>query len=341
MKILLSSRLFHPSLGGSQKSAELLAREFINLGQEVKVVTQTIGSNTAADGSLFPFDVIRQPNPIQLLKLVHWCDVYFHNGISLRDAWPLLIIRKPWIIRHLSWLPSVGISHSSLRGRLKHFIIRFSVSTAVSKAIAAHLRYPSTVIPSPYLDDLFRFIPEINRDKELIFLGRLVSDKGVGLLLEALFKLRDSGLKPKLTIIGQGSEEYKLHQKAIDLGIQEQVYFMGTKVGEELVEILNEHQIMIVPSRWNEPSGGVATEGIACGCVVVGSEGGGLKDMIGPCGLTFPNGNVNALTEILLDLLKNPDKIATYRAKAAKHLLSYKKKTVAKAYLQVLEAAVQ
>ena len=39
--------------------------------------------------------------------------------------------------------------------------------------------------------------------------------------------------------------------------------------------------------------GVVALEGIACGCVIVGSEGGGLEEAIGPCGVTFPNSNCN------------------------------------------------
>ncbi len=42
-------------------------------------------------------------------------------------------------------------------------------------------------------------------------------------------------------------------------------------------------------------AGIVALEGIACGCVVIGSQGGGLKDAIGNCGLTYPNGDVAAL----------------------------------------------
>ncbi|PSO87954.1 MAG: glycosyl transferase family 1, partial [Cyanobacteria bacterium QH_9_48_43] len=88
MKILLSSRYFYPSLGGTETDAEILAREFTSFGEEVKVVTQTPGSNVAADGSKLPFEVIRQPGAIKLLKLVYWCDVYFHNGISLRDALP-------------------------------------------------------------------------------------------------------------------------------------------------------------------------------------------------------------------------------------------------------------
>ena len=97
---------------------------------------------------------------------------------------------------------------------------------------------------------------------------------------------------------------------------------------------------MVVPSLWDEPFGIVALEGIACGCVVIGSEGGGLKDAIGSCGVTFPNGDVQALTQILLKLLKNPDQTSIYRANAPDHLLRHQKSAIAEAYLQILETAI-
>ena len=61
------------------------------------------------------------------------------------------------------------------------------------------------------------------------------------------------------------------------LGLERQVEFTGVLQGETLVRTLNAHRIMVVPSRTPEPFGVVALEGIACGCVVVGSEGGGLS----------------------------------------------------------------
>ncbi|MHC5725388.1 MAG: glycosyltransferase family 4 protein, partial [Nostoc sp.] len=173
------------------------------------------------------------------------------------------------------------------------------------------------------------------------FLGRLVSDKGANLLLEALAQLKKMGLTPKLTIIGSGPEESKLRQQAKDLEICEQVNFVGVKIEHELVKLLNAHQIMVVPSLWKEPFGIVALEGIACGCVVVGSEGGGLKDAIGSCGVTFPNGNVEKLTKTLFNLLTHPEQLTTYRENAKSHLARHTTKAIAKAYLEVLEAVIK
>ena len=344
MNILISSRSFYPSLGGSETDAEILAREFTCLRHKVRVVTQTPGSNVAADGLAFPFQVIRQPSPIQLLQLVRWCDVYFHNGISLRDAWPLLLTRKPWILRHQTWIQRPQEDKTSQptnwNTHLKLFLTKFATSISISKAIAQHLNSPSTIIPNPYRDHLFHLIPDLTRHKELVFLGRLVSDKGVDLLLEALASLRDHQLIPQLTIVGSGPEDANLRQKTVNLNLAGQVDFIGPKIGEELVSLLNQHQIMVVPSLWAEPFGVVALEGIACGCVVVGSKEGGLTEAIGPCGVTFPNGNAEALAQVLKSLLECPEHLSKYRACAVSHLLRHQQAEVAKLYLKVFEEAI-
>ena len=71
-----------------------------------------------------------------------------------------------------------------------------------------------------------------------------------------------------------------------------------------------------------------------------GSAGGGLKDAIGLCGITFPNGNLQALTESLVNLLQNTEQLAVYKANAPDHLLRHQKTPIAQSYLQVLETAI-
>jgi len=336
MNILIYSPVFYPSIGGLETVVSILAHEFFYQGHEVKLISQI----PATDPKFFPFEVIRQARPNQLLQLTNWCDVYFQPNISLKGIWPLLISPKPWIVSHNGWYTRTDDS-LGWQDYLKHFAIRFATGISVSQAVADHVSTPSTVIPNPYREDIFYEMPKIPRDKELVFLGRLVSDKGADLLLDTLANLKTLGITPKLTIIGSGSEESKLHQQVKDLDIVNQVDLVGVKVEHELAQILNAHQILVVPSRWQEPFGVVALEGIACGCVVVGSEGGGLKEAIGPCGVTFPNGDVKALTQVLVNLMTDTSKLVQYRQKAPSHLSLHRKADVAKAYLQVFERAVQ
>lgn len=336
MKILIASHAFYPSIGGIETVSSILAQEFINQSHEVKLVTQT----SANDQTSFPFEVVRQPKLKQLFSLIQWCDVFFQNNISLQTALPLLLVRRPWIIAHQTWLARTdGIS--SWQQYLKQFLLRFASSVSISQAIADNIPMPSVIIGNPYDENLFYEIPEIARNKELVFLGRLVHDKGVDLLISALGQLKIQGFTPQLTIIGTGSEENFLRSLANELDIFTQINFVGTKRGTELVQLLNGHQIMVIPSRWREPFGIVALEGIACGCVVVGSEEGGLKDAIGPCGVTFPNGDVQDLTQKLADLLSNQFQLATYKSQSKTHLSRYNKTAVAEAYLQVFNEAIK
>ena len=334
MKILLASHRFFPDIGGIETMSDLLARQFMAAGHRVVVTTQT-----PFDGrDEYPFRVVRQPSRRHLLRLVRGADVVFHNNIGLQTAWPLLLVRRPWVVAHRTWIARMDGSMDR-QDHLKKWVSRFASNISISQAVADHLGAPSTVIGNPYRDELFFEMPEIERNRDLVFLGRLVSDKGLDLLLKALGDLKPRGLESSLTIIGDGPEEAALRAQAESLKLNN-VEFVGAKRGAALTKLLNRHRIMVVPSLWKEPFGIVALEGIACGCVVVGSEGGGLKDAIGPCGVTFPNGDGDALARALEPLLRDAELLKPYRAAANAHLANHKADVVAQRYLRVINEAV-
>jgi glycogen synthase len=84
---------------------------------------------------------------------------------------------------------------------------------------------------------------------------------------------------------------------------------------------------MAVPSRWAEPFGSVALEGIACGCVVVGTHRKGLPEAIGPAGVTVASLDSAAMAQALKFLL-------LLHPYLARHSLA----VVARGYLDVLGA---
>jgi glycogen synthase len=339
VKVLLYSPVFAPQVGGLENFVAQISRGLGMRGHKVVVATTT-PSDGIASNEAFPFRVIRQPSPLVLLRWVRWCDVFFHANVSLRGAWPLLLVRRPWLTSHHSWYCRVD-GHVAWQDRLKRFVIRFSTSIAVSRALAADLGGQTFVITNPYREDVFHQLPAVVRDRDLVFLGRLVSDKGVDVLLDALALLATQGIAPRLSVIGDGPERPRLAAQAQRLGIAGRIDFLGIRTGQELVRLLNEHRILVVPSRYNEPFGNVAVEAIACGCVVVGSEGGGLPEAIGLCGRTFPNGDAAALARVLAELLGDPAAVARLRHEARAHLASHKSQIVAGAYSQALELARQ
>jgi glycogen synthase len=329
LRIVISSHLFHPSIGGIQTVSRLLAEEFAASGHIVKVVTQT----AAASQELFPFEVIRCPDPLSLLRLVRWCDVLLHSNISLRTTWPLLFVPKPWIVVHHTLLTPRG-ERPGVTAYIKRALLHRANGISVSEAMAKQIVVPSQVIPNPYSDDQFYEMPEIPRSQDLVFLGRLVSQKGVDLLLKALWLLKKDRLTPRLTVIGSGEMQSELQRLTYALDLADQVTFVSEKTGLELAQLLNAHRIIVIPSRPFESFGVVALEGIACGCVVVGADQGGLKEAIGPCGVIFESEKADSLAKCLSDLLHNPTRLASFRTKAEAHLAQHKRQRICAAYLK-------
>jgi glycosyltransferase involved in cell wall biosynthesis len=218
---------------------------------------------------------------------------------------------------------------------LRRFAFRRATNVAISPAIADDLGVPASIIPNPYDERIFRRIPEVERTCDLVFVGRLVSDKGADVLLRALAELAGRGRVYHLTIVGDGPERSRLEDLARESGIVEQVNFAGVRRDEELARILNAHRIIVVPSRLPEPFGIVAIEGIACGCVAIGSERGGLADAIGPCGVTVPNGDSAALACVIERLAHSPGDLERLRTGAGEHLARHTAGAVADAYLAI------
>lgn len=329
MKILFTSHRFYPYLGGIEVNSEILARYFSSKGHKVHVVTNTTGGEDVS----FPFPVTRRPTLQQLVSLHRWADVVYQNNIELGSLWPAFFTRKPTVISVRTWL---GANDGRTRpvDRLKKWVLsRADAVIAISEAIRKDTCARAVVIGNPYRSNLFRVLPDVRRSNSVAFLGRFVSDKGADLLLRAYAEVKSQA--EGLTLIGGGPEESSLRRMASDLGVEAR--FTGPLQGEDLVRELNQHAILAVPSRWAEPFGNVALEGMACGCVVVGSDGGGLPDAIGPAGLVFERGSVGRLADQLKGLLCEPELLAALRGNAAVHLERHREETVCRRYLNILE----
>jgi glycosyltransferase involved in cell wall biosynthesis len=338
MKILVSSPAFLPQLGGLELATAQLAGQLQRAGHQVTVLTTTVGPG---EDERAGFRVVRRPSPAATLRWTRWCEVFYQANVSLRGLWPLLLVRRPWVVSHHSWYRRPD-GRIAWQDRLKRWLLRFAAaSIAVSQAVADDLATPSVVIPNAYRDDLFRRLPDVERTGDLVFLGRLVTDKGADVLLAALALLAAEGVRPRLTVIGDGPEAPRLREQATRLGLGGQIDFLGARQGEELVEILNRHRILVVPSRYEEPFGIVALEGIACGCAVVGSAGGGLKGAIGPCGETFRNGDAADLARVLGRRWRRPELDAESRRHAADHLARHSGERVGAAYRREIEGAAR
>jgi glycogen synthase len=320
--------MYLPKVGGLENIASGLAQFFSEQGHDVKVISLTPGKVENIS-----YEIIQFPSAKKLFALVKWCDVFLQFNVSLKGLWPLFFLKRKYVISHQSTNYAVDGSISIL-GRLKLLVSKFALNISCSHYVNEMLPVPGKVIPNFYDEKLFRRINEIPKDKDMVFLGRLVSDKGCHLLLHSLSILAEKNIRPDLTIIGNGPEEENLKKAVEKYNLQKQVTFTGVMTGEALVKELNRYKIMVVPSLWNEPFGIVALEGIACSCMVIGSEGGGLKDAIGKCGFTFKNSDAIALAKKLeVAILKNANEFIPEEIRAG-HLRSHTINYIGTSYIE-------
>jgi glycosyltransferase involved in cell wall biosynthesis len=337
MRLLIAANSFYPAVGGYERVAFTIAEQLKIRGHQVKIITTTPSGGEENS----PFDVYRAPRLTTLLELLRWCDIYVQNNVSFRLLWPILLRWRPLVTVHHGFYGCSRDSLLSLSPRLKHLVTLFSTNISVSRAIADTLPGKSCVALNPYRDDTFFRIPDIPKGRDLFFVGRIVSDKGIDVLVDAVAKLRDCGLRVSLTIAGSGPEEPAMRRRVNELRLEELVTFAGRVSDGRLNELLNAHKVMVVPTREGEGFGVVALEGIACGCVVVGSTCGGLPEAIGPCGRTFPNGDSTALAELLRDLLTHQETWNDYFSHAKAHLDAHHPSVVTDRYLEVLTQVLE
>jgi glycogen synthase len=287
MQILLSSHAFSPDIGGIETVSALLARAWTGQGHSVEIITQTQGPETW-EGLM----VHRRPTFSDVRRLAKAADFVFQSNLSLRTLLPAFEEMRKTVILHQTHFQPWGHRPQAV-GYLKRLVSLPFTNLAISNAVAKQLPRCRAVVGNLYDDATFRPLNGIVRDRDLIFVGRLVSDKGVDVLLRAMHILASESdeLRPNLTIVGDGPERSGLQGLAHQLDIASQVTFAGKLAGADLVALLHRHRVLVVPSIWPEPFGLVALEGAACGCFVVGSDGGGLPDAIGPCGMTFRSGD--------------------------------------------------
>lgn len=329
MKIALYSPNFYPLTGGLEHVVQYLAQAMVERGHEVDVLCQT----PAAAPDEFPFRVWRRAGFWRKWSVLRRADVVLMFNVSLKGLPEVLLSGRLLAVSHQTPYPF------DRPGSLKRWVSRHWVSRNLccSAHLAADLGAKSIVVPNPYDEQTFcNTLPWVFRERDIAFVGRLVSDKGAHVLLRALAQLHARGRRLHLTIIGDGPEKVLLHRQTAEYGLSEWVAFEGLKKGPELAHLLQQHRVLVVPSVWPEPFGIVALEGLACGCIVVAANAGGLPEAVGGLGVLFPAGDAAALADALECLWANPFDFLPPAEKVAAHLSAHTRAAIADRYLAIL-----
>jgi len=132
------------------------------------------------------------------------------------------------------------------------------------------------------------------------FVGRLVPEKGVDVLLDALSALAHPW---RALLAGGGPARLDMERQAQRLGLSGRVEFRGPLPSSQMPAFYSGLDVLVLPSRtrpnWKEQFGRALIEAMACGAVVVGSDSGEIPNVIGDAGLVFPEGQPAQLRALL------------------------------------------
>lgn len=157
---------------------------------------------------------------------------------------------------------------------------------------------------NPYNIDSIQ--PNYEDDGYILYFGRISEEKGIMTLIKSISTLKNINLK----IVGDGPQlsEIKNIVKSKNL---DHINFLGPIWGDELNNIISKAKFVIVPSKWYEPSPYSVIQALSFGKPVIGSNIGGISDLIihNNNGLLFENENSEDLKEKILSLYSDKNSI--------------------------------
>jgi glycogen synthase len=327
---------------------------------EITLVTQTAAAGF--DDSSLPFGVARQPSLIHLWDLVRASDAVHIAGPALVPLILGQLARKPVVVEHHGFqticpngqlliepggIPCPGHfmagRHAecfrcnasqgwlaSLKLWLMTFVRRFlcrRVATNITPTVwlGGLLQLPRTVAIPHGLENIVAtpLLSAKPSEKPVIaFVGRLVTTKGVSVLLEAAKRLREENRKFELVIIGEGPERASLERLSQEASLAGQVRFTGRLEKSQLDAVLAAASVVAVPSLGGEVFGLVVAENMARGLPVITSDLGALTEVLGEAGLTFRTGDAAALARELARVLDDPALATRLSQSARKRVLN-------------------
>lgn len=138
------------------------------------------------------------------------------------------------------------------------------------------------------------------------YIGRLVTEKGIPLLVDAAKKLADDGREFHLSIVGDGPERANLESLVRRHHLEIQVTFLGELKAGALEEAVRSIRVLVLPSQVEETAGLTAIEQMMRGGLLIAADIGGLKEVVGEAGLKFRAGDSEALHQCLLQVFDDP-----------------------------------
>ena len=255
MKILIYNRHFHPSVGGTESSGRIMAKELAALGHEIIIYTSTPRPNTVRELDE-GYKIVRSRSLPRLIKIALMQDVVFsRGGLSLRALLASVITRTP-LVSFYEMAEQLPVNNSSVKAtmlaRLKQYCQRMvSLHVCVSDALQSALTLPEGArafrLYNPISNELWTEKPANfeSRQIDVTFIGRVQYSKGVLILGKALKQI-SSKRHVRVAIVGDGPAVPELRQMLDDPSIDSE--FFGMLSGNDLRKVYANSRIVVVPS---------------------------------------------------------------------------------------------
>ena len=168
------------------------------------------------------------------------------------------------------------------------FVLDTASAIVVGNADAAKILqnwgYKRKIAVMPQIGvDTNLFFPRHQQRSDRVFtigyLGRLIPEKGIDLILDAVKQIMEQGINLRIIICGSGRYEPDLRAYADQLGISDHILWLGAVSHDDIPEMLTQVDVLVLPSRtlhgkWKEQFGHVLIEAMAMGIPVIGSDSG-------------------------------------------------------------------
>jgi rhamnosyl/mannosyltransferase len=341
---------FHPVVGGIETYAYNLAKGLVEAGHTVKVYTARVPGWPAQqvwqDIDVHRFRAVARPFSYPFMPgiipslVLRRCDVlhaHINSPMTVDfTAFASRLAGTPLVITYHAdavytdiaekapafrgWLNQVyWLSRHFAAGIARHLIVTSPLYLESSQFLQRY-RHKISVIP-PCVDPFFLTSPQGTAtakrslgysadDLLVLFVGRLVSYKGLQTLLRAFRHVRRRTRSAQLAIIGSGPERPLLERMSTQLDIGNAVRFLGTLPQPRLREAYSACDLFVLPSRTrSEAFGIVLLEAMARGKPVVATQVGGIPYVVreGETGILVPPFDPIPLAEAICQLLGDPE----------------------------------
>jgi glycosyltransferase involved in cell wall biosynthesis len=273
-----------------------------------------------------------------------------HAHWIIPQGWIASLIKKkfgvPYVVTiHGSDILGLGgflkIKNQTFEGARSITVVSKHLMNEVIK-INSQLKNKVKVIPMGVDSDLFN----INRNDQsirkkykiegpfLLFVGRLAHEKGIDILIESMPEVIKNNSKTKLLIIGDGTMNEQLNKRVKELNLEKNIIFISWINNKYLPKYYATADLFVCPSR-REGLGLTFVEAGLCGCNLVGSNKGGIQEIINQNnGKIIKGKEVKNISREIIELLKNP--IKDKNKIRADLLNKFDWKIIAKKYKSVL-----